>query len=264
MNEEVQGQETLEQTQTDSGREFFGDTTPEDVGQPQGEGGGARETTAAERQEERREALSADQIRGAVAAGVRDAQPAAAPPQYSREELDRMFNVWNPTQEQVDQLLQGGEGALKSLVEMRNALTRQFGTLLQYQMEILRNEMGGRIAPMESFASEQAAAKDRAAFFEYAPDLQPFERLAQTVFFALKAEGFQAKDVDEAYQVLADRTRALIPVGANGSGATQSGGAQPTTRGTTRPARLASGSQAGGGGPSAPAAPYPGAEIWQD
>jgi hypothetical protein len=116
---------------------------------------------------------------------------------------------------------------------------------------------------METFASEASAAKDREAFFEYAPDLKQFERLAQTVFFALKAEGFQAKDVAEAYKVLADRTRALLPQG-NGSGATQSGGAQHTTRTTNRPAALSTGSQAGGGGYSAPAAPFQGGEIWQD
>ena len=171
-----------------------------------------------------------------------------------------MFNVWNPTQEEVDNLLAGGEGALKALVAMRDALTRQYGTLLQYQLEVLKNELGGRIAPMESFAAEQSAARDRDNFFAYAPDLKDYEQLAQTVFFALKAEGFQAKDVDEAYKVLADRTRALI---GNGTGTALSGGARTTTGGA-RPARLSTGSQAGGGGPSAPAAPYPGAEIWQD
>jgi hypothetical protein len=263
MNTETQ--ETVEQTSSPQG-EFFGDSTPTGDETPtttEGAGGASTETTARERQETRREELTADAIRRSVAEGVRDAQPAAAPKQYSRQELDQMFNVWNPSQEEVDQLLQGGEGALKSLVAMRDALTKQFGTLLQYQLEMLKNELGGRIAPMESFASEQAAAKDREAFFAYAPDLQGFEQLAQTVFFALKAEGFQAKDTAEAYKVLADRTRALIPEGANGSGATQSGGARVATSGA-RPARLSTGSQAGGGGPSAPAAPYPGAEIWQD
>jgi hypothetical protein len=112
---------------------------------------------------------------------------------------------------------------------------------------------------MESYASEAAAAKDREEFFKQNEDLRPYEQLAQTVFYALKAEGFQAKDVAEAYQVLADRTRALI---GNGAGAAPSGGAPTTRTSGKRPAALSAGSQAGGGGPSAPAAPFPGAEIW--
>ena len=272
MNGEQQETQMVDQT-TSQSPEFFGDTVPgdEQTGhegaggeQTQGGGeGGERTTTTTERQADRREQLTAQQIRESVAAGVRDAQPASAPRQYSPAELDKMFNVWNPTQEQVDQLLQGGEGALKALVSMRDSLTRQFGTLLQYQLDVLKEELGARISPMETFAGEQAAARDRESFFNYAPDLKDYEQLTQTVFFALKAEGFQAKDTAEAYQVLADRTRALLPRG-NGSGAAPSGGAHTATRATNRPARLSSGSQAGGGGASAPAAPFAGGEIWLD
>jgi hypothetical protein len=176
-----------------------------------------------------------------------------------------MFNVWKPDAQMVQSILNGGEEALKAFGLMRDGLARQFGTLMQYQMEIMKNELLGRIAPMESYASEAAAAQDRENFFKQNEDLRPFEQLAQTVFYALKAEGFQARDTAEAYKVLADRTRALIGNGAgNGSGATPSGGAPTRTGSGNRPARLSSGSQAGGGGRSAPAVPFPGAEIWMD
>jgi hypothetical protein len=174
-----------------------------------------------------------------------------------------MFNVWKPDANMVQAVLNGGEDALKAFVAMRDGLARQWGTLMQYQMEILKNELLGRMAPVESFAAEQAAAQDREQFFKQNEDLRPYEQLAQTVFYALKAEGYQARDTAEAYKTLADRTRALINNGA-GTGAAPSGGAQQRTTSGKRPAQLSAGSQAGGGGPSAPAAPFPGAEIWFD
>jgi hypothetical protein len=263
----MNGEQDTTQTQelVGSPQEVWGEQ-PVDTGTGEtgadSQGAVGTETTTAERQEARREELSAEAIRGAVAQGVRDAQPATAPRQYSADELDRMFNVWKPDAALVQAVLAGGEDALKAFGAMRDGLARQWGTLMQYQMEVLKNEMLGRMAPMESFAAEQAAAQDREQFFSQNEDLRPYEQLAQTVFYALKAEGFQARDVKEAYQVLADRTRALI--GANGAGATPSGGARQTTTSGKRPAALSAGSQAGGGGPSAPAAPFPGAEIWFD
>jgi hypothetical protein len=263
MNEEGTLETQVPEQITGTPQEVWGE--PADTGT--GEEGAGREavrgteTTTAERQAARREELTPQQIRESVAAGVRDAQPPAAPRQYTAEELDRMFNVWKPDANMVQAVLNGGEDALKAFVAMRDGLARQWGTLMQYQMEILRNEMVGRMAPVESFAAEQAAAQDRESFFKQNEDLRPYEQLAQTVFYALKAEGFQARDVKEAYQVLADRTRALI---GNGAGAAPSGGAPQRTTSGKRPAALTTGSQAGGGGPSAPAAPFPGAEIWFD
>jgi hypothetical protein len=118
--------------------------------------------------------------------------------------------------------------------------------------------------PALKFVAEAAATKDREEFFNQNPDLKDHELLTQTVFNALKAEGYQAPDVPTAYKTLADRTRALLPTaGGNGSGTTPSGGSRTKTSSTDkRPASLSSGSQAGGGGGSAPQAPFPGAEVF--
>ncbi len=212
-------------------------------------------------------ALTPDQIRASVADGVRDAQPKPTTEQrqYTQDELDQMFNVWKPSEDLVTRVLGGGEDALKALTELRDGLSKQFGTLLQYQIELVKRELGEQFSPALSFTQERAAAQDREDFFSQHEDLKAHEELVQTVFNALKAEGYSAKDKAEAYKTLADRSRKLL--GGNGAtaGAAQSNGAKTTT--TTqpgkRPASLSSGSQAGGGsGGSAPAGPFPGAEVF--
>jgi hypothetical protein len=205
--------------------------------------------------------LTPEQIRESVRAGVQDA--AGPPPQrqYSPEELNRMFNVWEPSDDFVERIRAGGTEGVKAMMELRDGLSRQFGTLLQYQMEVVKNELMERMTPALTFAQEQAAAKDREDFFSQNEDLRSHEQLTQTVFDALKSQGYRAPDKATAYKTLADRTRALL---GNGTGAAPSSGARTTTPTQTgkRPAQLSSGSQAGGGGPSAPAVPFPGAEVF--
>jgi hypothetical protein len=128
----------------------------------------------------------------------------------------------------------------------------------------MKTEMMGKVDPALKFVAERAAAQEREDFFTQNEDLRDHEDLTQMVFNALKGEGYQAPDLATAYKTLADRTRALLPTTAgNGSGAPQSRGARTaTTTQTKRPASLSSGSQAGGGGSSAPAGPFPGAEVF--
>lgn len=209
---------------------------------------------------------TADQIRASVRDGLKDAQGAtpAAPRQYTPEELDQLFNVWKPTPELVQRVLAGGEDGLQAFMELRDGLSKQFGTLLQYQLELARRDLVSQMDPALKFVAEAAATKDREEFFAQNPDLKDHELLTQTVFNALKAEGYQAPDVPTAYKTLADRTRALLPTGGNGSASASSGGGRTTKTSPTekRPASLSSGSQAGGGGGSAPQAPFPGAEVF--
>lgn len=223
-----------------------------------------QETTTQETttQEPAKPTLSAEDITGAIREGFRATQPPVPEKQWTQEELDAAFNVWKPTQELVERIRAGGEDGLKAMLEMREGLSKQFGTLLQYSIEVAKKEMLGQVGPALTYAQEQAAAKDREAFFAENEDLKPYEALTQTVFNALKAEGYKAKTQEEAFKTLADRTRALLPTNGNGAGAGQPSGARTTTPTQKRPASLSSGSQAGGGGHSAPVAPFPGAEIW--
>jgi hypothetical protein len=208
-----------------------------------------------------------EQITASVREGLRQSQETGGGPakQYTAEELDRLFNVYQPTPEVIQRLLAGGEDALKAFVEIREGLGKQFGTLLQYQLELAKRELTGHMDPALKYVAEQSAAKDREDFFKEHEDLKDHELLTQTVFNALKAEGYVAPDKATAYKTLADRTRALLPTaGGNGSGGGPSTPARTTTTNPTgkRPAGLSSGSQAGGGGGSAPQAPFPGAEVF--
>lgn len=204
--------------------------------------------------------LTPEQIRQSVSAGVRDAQPVQPPRQYTPAELNKLFNVWEPSDEIVERIRSGGPDALAALGAVRDGLAKQFGTLLDYQLRIVKEDLISHMSPALTFAQEAAASKDREDFFSQNDDLREHEQLTQTVFDALKAQGYQAPDKATAYKTLADRTRALL---GNGAGTGQPSGARRTTpTQTKRPAQLSSGSQAGGGGPSAPAVPFPGAEVF--
>ena len=209
-----------------------------------------------------------EQITQSVREGLRQSreEAPAAPKQYSPEELDQLFNVYQPTPEVIQRLLSGGEDALKAFVEIREGLAKQFGTLLQYQLELAKRELTGTMDPALKYVAEQTVKADREEFFTQHEDLRDHELLTQTVFNALKAEGYQAPDKATAFKTLADRTRALLPTAAgNGSGGGPSAPTRTTRTSptTNRPASLSHGSQAGGGGGSAPQAPFPGAEIFQ-
>lgn len=205
-----------------------------------------------------------EQITASVREGLRQSAPPAEPKQYSPEELDKLFNVWQPTNELMERIRNGGEDGLRAFVELRDGLSKQFGTLLQYQLELARRELVSQMDPALKYVAEAAAKADRDDFFGQNEDLKDHELLTQTVFNALKAEGYQAPDKATAFKTLADRTRALIPTSSsNGSGHAPSGAARTTNRSTgNRPASLSSGSQAGGGGGSAPQAPFAGAEVF--
>ena len=209
---------------------------------------------------------TAEQITASVREGLRQSQTPAVAPQkeYTPEELDKLFNVYTPTPEVLAQLLQGGEGALQAFIAIREGLQKQFGTLLQYQLELARRDLTGAMDPALKFVADAAAKADRDDFFSQHEDLRDYELLTQTVFNALKAEGYQAPDKATAFKTLADRTRALLPTaGGNGSGTRPSAGSRTTNSSTgSRPASLSRGSQAGGGGGSAPQAPFPGGEIF--
>src|SRR5215470_3541010 len=154
-----------------------------------------------------------EQITASVREGLRQSQSEtpAAPKQYTPEELDSLFNVYKPTPEVIQRLVAGGEDALKAFVEIREGLAKQFGTLLQYQLELAKRELVGQMDPALRFVADQSAKADRDQFFTEHPDLKEYELLTQTVFNALKAEGYQAPDKATAYKTLADRTRALLP-----------------------------------------------------
>lgn len=255
-------EQTIDPNLTASAADVFGDDLPPDETQE------TRETTETTPKEPKTPpTLTAEQIRDSVRDGVRSAQPQGQQPAkvYTQEELDTLFKVWKPSDELVTQILAGGGEALKALLAMRDGMSQQFATLLEYQLEIAKQELTAKFEPALTYTQQRAVERDQEKFFAENEDLVDHRALVETVFNALRAEGFVAKDVPEAYRVLADRTRKLLPTnGANGSGARQSTGArQQTTTQSRRPASLSSGSQAGGGsGSSAPAAPYPGGEVF--
>lgn len=189
--------------------------------------------------------LTAKEIADAVREGVR--QPEVQK-EYTQEELDKIFKVWQPDEGLVAKLQAGGTEAVEALKLMREGLAGQFGQLIQYQLQVMKKELEDRYAPALTFAQEARAEKEREAFFKENEDLRDHPVQVDIAYKSLIGEKKSFPTLAEAQKALADRARQLIPNG-NGSGTTQPSGTRQTTTATKpKPATLSSGSQAGGSG----------------
>jgi hypothetical protein len=194
--------------------------------------------------------MTAEDIARITAEAVKAVQPPAPPKQYSQDELDTMFKVWKPDASVVEQLLAGGEDALGAVTAMRDGMLQQFNTLMQYQMQIMREELMKEISPMSAYAQEQQAERAKSKFYEKHQDLKDYDAVVDMVFGQLKNEGYKAKSLDEAFDTLAGRVRTVLKLDANAGG-----GASPavTQNSGQRPAPLGDGGRGGGGTNRAPA-----------
>src|SRR5207302_1337461 len=107
---------------TGTTEEIFGEE-----GQQQTEGGQQQQTTteggekaATAAKPPTAEDIAAAVQRGTEAAAARAQQPAER--QYTQQELDQIFKVWNPTEDLITKLLGGGPDAVKAMVEIRQGL----------------------------------------------------------------------------------------------------------------------------------------------
>lgn len=173
---------------------------------------------------------------------------------YTKDELDKMFNVFNPTEELIARIQAGGADGVKAMSEYRDGLLKQSQTLFAYQMQEMKKELLAHVNPALSFASEMRASQEREAFYSANSDLEPFEKAVETIFQAMRSEGVRFPTIEAAYTALAGRARDLLGLAA--PGVNPPVGTQQTPQRqqqqTLRPARTSNGSGVGGGTGSAP------------
>lgn len=200
---------------------------------------------------EPKSALTADDVTN-IARAVRESTlPAEATKEYTQEELDKMFNTYQPTMDLITAIREGDEkGAIAAVAAMRDGLLKQFDTLTQYRLQMLEN----KLSPGLQTAAGLAAAREEENFFADNADLVDRKEVVKMVFNDFKDSGTRFPTVAAANKAIADRTRTLLGIqapaaGTNGKSADSlkpnNNGAKP------RPAALSSGSGASGAGGAA-------------
>jgi len=186
--------------------------------------------------------------------------------QYTEDEYNRAFNVWQPSDELLAQL--GSEDPTQrkaALKALRDGIVKQTLTLAEARMQMYRDAVyNEHIAPIQSFVSEQQARSFRDDFFKSYPDLAPYETVVEAVAAKLQTTGYQANSRQEVMKRYATDTRKVIKTllarakgtnsngGGDSSAAVASGQAgKPPANGGKRMSTLTSGGQ--GGSSKAPA-----------
>ena len=163
------------------------------------------------------------------------------------DELQRKFNMWNPSKEFVQRLRSEDEDvSLAAIGELVNGLVRQSVTMATFQQQAALQPYEQRLGTLQSFYAQQREVDATQRFAKAHPDLVAWEPLVQAVreqfVREIQAGTRPAFSSDTAaFTALAEQTRKLVKQLPGGSG-----GRQQQTQ-TTRPSTVIAGGQGGAG-----------------
>ena len=175
----------------------------------------------------------------------------------SEQELEKMFNVWKPSADFIVQLRhESPETALQALTQMRDGMMKQAMSMAEYRVNQLlgqaKTELTGQITPLSEYVSEQRATAFRNDFFKDNSDLEPYEKLVDSVAARLYQSGgndFLKLDRAARMKLFADESRKLVKeLLAKGGEATGGNGGKATQTTTRKMSTLTSGGPSGGRG----------------
>jgi len=204
--------------------------------------------------------LSEEQmVRILKAAGVgqppQQQQQQDPPRQMTQEEFDQRFNVFKPTNEMIEAIRAGGENALAAMAQMAQGINRQATTLMGYQLQLelqkLKQELGGQIAPVSQFMQEQQRQALKKEFLDTHPELADYEILGEKIVAEFQAQGKKFSTKEEAFKAVAEGIKQTLtkigvtpkPRSQNGAAANGSG---QQTKSTSRMSTLSGGGQGAG------------------
>ena len=232
-------------------------SAPEGGGAPEGgaggeEGGAGHSGNGAlppAAQPQAQSQLTADSIAEAMKrVGVGTQAPAEPTKQYSQEDFDKAFQVFNPSSDLVNQLIGGGDGAIQAMTKLRDGLVRQAVTMASYivqdQMEKYEAKFKPQFEPIQKYVTEKQVKELYDDFYTANKDLKPYDSIVQAAVQQLKGEGANFKTKAEGFKAAADRARTILKslpgISLDGEGA--AGGQSPNP---TRMPTLSKGGQGG-------------------
>jgi hypothetical protein len=197
-------------------------------------------------------------IKTAAAAGATANQPQGQPqstaPEMTQEQLDKMLNVYRPSAEEVNALLEGGDGAVSAMQKIIEGAVKQATTTAWLQAQYVQQQMSQQINPLLTAHQEQQMTKLREEFFTTHPDLKGREKLLGAVKAALdQQQALNGLDKKAAFTLIAEKAKEVLAAGGQGEAGGNGGGSPPPKQ----PPTLSRGSQhgsapAGAGGGAAP------------
>lgn len=186
--------------------------------------------------------------------GGQPATPREPERQYTQEDFDRAFNVFQADEPMIKALLAGGQDALRAVHLLRDGFVKQAVTMAQYIVQQALEDHNKKFSPefnsVKQYVQEQQIQKLYGQFYEKNADLKPYDSIVKMVVDQMKANKEHFDDWDGAFKALADRVRLTLknlPNNGNGAGAAAAAGGQ--TQGSNRmPALSNGGGQSGAGG----------------
>lgn len=131
-------------------------------------------------------------------------------PEQKQAEFNRLFNVWEPDEPTIKALLAGGPDALRAVASMRDAISKQAVTMASYLVSQLKEELDGRLTPIQGYYAEQQTTKLYEKFYESNADLKPYDAIVRAVVDQMKAGGAKFSSHEEAFKELATRVKATM------------------------------------------------------
>lgn len=155
------------------------------------------------------------------------AQPTTAEPSYTPEQLQTMFNVWQPDEALLVEMGLPAEAA-PAFVKMRDGLIKQANTYVEARLKLMEDRMEERYGGAAKTVQDQAIAQREAEFYDQNKDLVDHKDVVTLVLADLRQKGVAPKTIAEGAKILADATRALLkskgvvlPAGDGGSPQTE-------------------------------------------
>lgn len=195
--------------------------------------------------------LTPEQITNLVAQTARAVmpqQPQGAQAPATQEEFERMFNIFKPSEQDVVDLLAGGQQAIAALNRIGPALVKQAVTLNAYHVQKLFEDFQKKydFDGLMTERQQRQREKVETLFYEKHPTLKQHSTLVNAVGAQLMQERFTGTQ-EEAFKVVHDRVQAILA--STGLTPAQPGqGQQPAQPAPNGMATLSKGGQGGAGG----------------
>jgi hypothetical protein len=149
------------------------------------------------------------QTQAAQAKAAEDAKPA---PKMSDADFNKKFNVFSPTEEHVEAILQGGEEAVAALQEIVAGVALQATTQANFASQQSLAQHQQNLAPYISLAEAEQSKQLADKFYLDNPQLNGQDALVASVIGLPEVQALSKQGVTQAdiFKVVADKATAMI------------------------------------------------------